>query len=100
MLCSHAGICSAKLGSVFDPSRRPWIVPDNSSVEEIKNVVADCPSGALRFSDTGKDEDATHIENEDCLIKIEKDGPYHICNIEIEKCSMGQRSKSSQVCAL
>lgn len=84
ILCSHAGKCSALLNSVFDPSRKPWIIPENGTVEEIKNVVAACPSGALRFSRPEEHVNAAHIESEDCVIKIEKDGPYHVCNVDMQ----------------
>ncbi len=84
LLCSHSGKCSARLNSVFDPSSKPWIIPDKGSVEDIKEVVAACPSGALRFSQPGESGNATHIEGNDCVIKIEKNGPYHVSNINIK----------------
>ncbi len=32
-----------------DSRRRPWIVPSAASADEIANVIARCPSGALHF---------------------------------------------------
>ncbi len=81
LLCSHAAVCGARLKSVFDSSRRPWIVPDNGSVEDIKDVVAACPSGALRYSDATTP--ATHISSEAVSIAIQKDGPYMVNNVAI-----------------
>ena len=46
-LCQHSAICFRGLSSVFDPRRRPWIVPENASTEEIVSQVKKCPSGAL-----------------------------------------------------
>ena len=82
VLCSHAAECSTGLKSVFDPARKPWVDPDLGSVDEVKKIVADCPSGALRFSEPDGPE--THLESDDCYIRIEKNGPYHVCNVEIE----------------
>lgn len=46
-LCQHTGICFKGLPGVFDPRRRPWIVPENATNEEIIAQVKCCPSGAL-----------------------------------------------------
>ena len=34
---------------VFDPRRRPWIIPTNASTQQITEQVKLCPSGALSF---------------------------------------------------
>jgi uncharacterized Fe-S cluster protein YjdI len=49
-LCIHSAICFKGLGEVFDPRKRPWITPDNSTTEKIIEQVKKCPSGALGFS--------------------------------------------------
>jgi uncharacterized Fe-S cluster protein YjdI len=46
-LCQHTGICFRGLPAVFDPRRRPWIIPENAATEEIIAQVKKCPSGAL-----------------------------------------------------
>lgn len=48
-VCTHAGECVRALPQVFDTERRPWIAPDEGSAEEIRDVVARCPSGALEI---------------------------------------------------
>jgi uncharacterized Fe-S cluster protein YjdI len=48
-LCEHAAECVRGLPAVFEVGRRPWIIPDNASVDEVAEVVARCPSGALRI---------------------------------------------------
>ena len=48
-ICIHSGICFRGLGDVFDPRRRPWITPENSTTEKIIEQVNKCPSGALTF---------------------------------------------------
>ncbi|MFN8337214.1 MAG: (4Fe-4S)-binding protein [Cyclobacteriaceae bacterium] len=45
--CIHSGICFRGLSEVFDPRKRPWITPENSTSEKIIAQVNKCPSGAL-----------------------------------------------------
>tara|TARA_R110002020_G_scaffold81120_2_gene201812 strand:- start:6748 stop:6969 length:222 start_codon:yes stop_codon:yes gene_type:complete len=47
--CIHAGICVKTLPTVYDPKAKPWIKPENASVEALKNQINNCPSGALSF---------------------------------------------------
>jgi len=47
--CIHSTICFQGLPGVFDPRRRPWIVPENSDTDSIIVQVKQCPSGALSF---------------------------------------------------
>ncbi len=82
LLCSHAAECSARLQSVFDPSRKPWVVPDNGTSDAVKAVVAACPSGALRYSEPAKSPE--HIATDEVCIKIEKNGPYKIENVDVD----------------
>jgi uncharacterized Fe-S cluster protein YjdI len=48
-VCEHAGDCVRGLPSVFDTSRRPWILPDAAPAADVIAQVARCPSGALRI---------------------------------------------------
>jgi uncharacterized Fe-S cluster protein YjdI len=48
-LCIHSKMCWKGLGEVFDPRKRPWITPENSTTEKIINQVEKCPSGALSY---------------------------------------------------
>jgi uncharacterized Fe-S cluster protein YjdI len=50
--CRHAAECIRGLPAVFDPGRRPWILPDGADAEEVVRVVARCPTGALRTHPT------------------------------------------------
>ncbi|MFD7687509.1 (4Fe-4S)-binding protein [Streptomyces sp. NPDC059781] len=47
--CLHAAECVHGLPEVFDPTKRPWIQPDESTAERLAEVVRRCPSGALRY---------------------------------------------------
>jgi len=81
VLCSHAAECGTHLKPVFNPTRKPWIKPDNGSVEAIKEVVLACPSGALSCSEN--DVVASHITSSDCGIHIEQHGPFHVKGIAL-----------------
>ncbi|WP_417599756.1 (4Fe-4S)-binding protein [Owenweeksia hongkongensis] len=47
--CAHAGICVKMLPQVYNPKERPWIKAENASIEELKNQIDHCPSGALSY---------------------------------------------------
>jgi len=48
-LCTHIGECLRRAPAVFELRRRPWILPDAASADEIAKVVERCPSGALQY---------------------------------------------------
>jgi uncharacterized Fe-S cluster protein YjdI len=48
-LCRHAGECVRGLPAVFDTARRPWIQPQNASIDDLERVIALCPTRALKF---------------------------------------------------
>jgi uncharacterized Fe-S cluster protein YjdI len=50
--CEHAGICVKSLPKVYNPKAKPWITPDQASVDELKTQITNCPSGALTFRST------------------------------------------------
>ncbi|MEO1537946.1 MAG: CDGSH iron-sulfur domain-containing protein [Pseudomonadota bacterium] len=82
VLCTHAAQCQARAASVFDPSKAPWIQPENGTLEDILAVIAACPSGALRVS-VGA-QVAQHMTTGDVGVEVEKDGPYHVTNVPLE----------------
>ncbi|MEO0634777.1 MAG: CDGSH iron-sulfur domain-containing protein [Pseudomonadota bacterium] len=82
VLCTHAARCQARAASVFDPKQQPWIQPQNGTLEGILDVIAACPSGALRVS-VG-DQPAQHLTTGHVAIEVEKDGPYHVTNVPLE----------------
>lgn len=50
--CMHSGRCAAGLPAVFGGKADPWIRPDLAERSLIAEVVARCPSGALRVEDS------------------------------------------------
>jgi nitrite reductase/ring-hydroxylating ferredoxin subunit/uncharacterized Fe-S cluster protein YjdI/CDGSH-type Zn-finger protein len=47
--CLHFAECLRGLPEVFDVKKRPWIQPENATVERVAEVVRRCPSGALHY---------------------------------------------------
>lgn len=47
--CIHAAECIRGLPEVFEPGRRPWVVPGNADPDEVAAVVRRCPTGALHY---------------------------------------------------
>jgi uncharacterized Fe-S cluster protein YjdI len=62
--CIHAGECVRSLPAVFEVGRKPWILADNASADEIREVVARCPSGALEIVEhaAGSKAEAVRIQ--------------------------------------
>lgn len=54
-LCYHSHNCVRALPQVFDPDRRPWVMVDAASADEVERAVALCPSGALRARRAGSE---------------------------------------------
>lgn len=50
--CTHAGICVKTLPKVYNPKAKPWITPENASLEALKSQINACPSGALSYKET------------------------------------------------
>jgi len=48
-VCTHAGECVRGLPEVFDSTENPWVRPGRAPADRIAEVIARCPSGALRF---------------------------------------------------
>ena len=49
--CTHAGVCVKTLPNVFKPKEKPWVNTGGASKEEIRDMIKNCPSGALQFHD-------------------------------------------------
>lgn len=97
LLCSHAGECGKRARDIFNTKQKPWVQPDAGTLEQIKDVVAACPSGALRFSQT---DNPQAITNETVEISTEPNGPYHVRNIPIaaDYWAEGQSEKKYVLC--
>ena len=74
--CIHTARCIMGLPDVFDPRRRPWIVLDGHTADEIAEVVERCPTGALHYRrlDGGPDE----VPPAEPAIRATRDGPLYV----------------------
>ena len=74
--CIHSAECIRALSRVFDPRRRPWIVLDAASVDEVARAVELCPTGALHYLrlDGGPQETVP----ERVEVQTVPDGPLYI----------------------
>jgi CDGSH-type Zn-finger protein len=82
LLCSHAGACVSGSIDMFNPKRRPWVILDAKKEDLIADIVAACPSGALRLS-KGRD-DAMHLDSEGPQIRVEHNGAYWVKDVELD----------------
>lgn len=82
VLCTHAAECSSRALSVFNPKEKPWVQPESGTLDEILDVMAACPSGALRMSVGEQPEQ--HLTTGDVSVRVEKHGPYHVTNVALE----------------
>ena len=72
--CIHSAECVKNLPSVFDPGEKPWIQPENSSTDHIKDVVHHCPTGALKYSKADTEEKPARTNS----ITVAPDGPLYL----------------------
>lgn len=74
--CIHAAECVRALPEVFAPDAKPWIRPAAADAQSLAEVVARCPSGALRLEprDGGPAMDVPPLNT--CLVM--PDGPNFV----------------------
>lgn len=75
-LCIHIAECGQAKGDLFIGGRKPWCQPDLVDVDEVKQVVERCPSGALAYQvKDGSDKEKAEAENTATVVY---NGPYYI----------------------
>jgi uncharacterized Fe-S cluster protein YjdI/CDGSH-type Zn-finger protein len=98
-LCIHSGLCWHGLPEVFDPSKRPWVMPENSTTNRIIEQVEKCPSGALSCL---REEHITVKEKEtETVVEVTRNGPLLISGEFLIKYSDGRiisREDSAALC--
>lgn len=75
-LCIHVAECGQAKGDLFVSGRQPWCQPDLVSVNDAKEVVERCPSGALAFQ--VKDESEPETADTENTILVVYNGPYYV----------------------
>lgn len=75
-ICIASHKCVEGLPQVFQPKERPWIKIGAASADEIAEVVARCPSGALHYErlDGGQQEEVP----EEVTVAPQPDGPLYV----------------------
>ena len=84
-LCAHAGRCTDNLASVFRLGTEPFIDADGASAEEIAEVIALCPSGALSYTLDGV---LSRERNDETTVAYPPGGPYVLTNVALEGVDM------------
>jgi CDGSH-type Zn-finger protein/uncharacterized Fe-S cluster protein YjdI len=93
-LCIHSGICAQKLPHVYNPKKRPWIVIENATTEELTAQIKACPSGALSYYHNDKKEESTDpraiqtgvvAEKAPLIIELEAGKTYAWCSCGLSK---------------
>lgn len=74
--CIHFAACVRGLPDVFDPRRRPWIMPDHADAATLAEVVQRCPTGALHFERL--DHAATEQPPAQAGVRIAANGPLYL----------------------
>jgi CDGSH-type Zn-finger protein/uncharacterized Fe-S cluster protein YjdI len=74
--CIHARECVKGLPDVFDPDKRPWIEPNNADVDELADVIMECPTGALHFERT--DDGSEETAPDENAVTVVPDGPLYL----------------------
>ncbi|HEX5633825.1 MAG TPA: CDGSH iron-sulfur domain-containing protein [Gemmatimonadales bacterium] len=73
--CIHFAACVRGLPKVFNPMKRPWVMPDEASADQIADVVERCPTGALHYErKDGGAAEATDVENS---VLVSSNGPIY-----------------------
>jgi uncharacterized Fe-S cluster protein YjdI len=76
-LCTHSSKCWKGLGSVFNPTVRPWITMEGGSTEQIRKQVDQCPSGALTYVDNDRAiEERAQMAG--VTVEVSENGPLNV----------------------
>ena len=90
-ICSHAGVCTDTLKSVWRMGIEPWIDPDGAKKQAIIDVIKKCPSGALSYDDEHNSTD------EKAKITVAKDGPFQVCgDVPFEQTAWGDGANTKR----
>jgi len=74
--CIHAAECVRGLPGVFEPGRKPWVVPESASAEEIAEIIMRCPTGALHFE--RHDGGAAETPDAENVVRVTRHGPLEL----------------------
>ena len=75
-LCIHIGECGRAKGELFVRGRKPWCQPDLASTDNVMDVCARCPTGALHYK--RKDGGPTETPSKDNIVTVTHCGPLYV----------------------
>ena len=76
-LCIHVGECGRAKGDLFVGGRDPWCDPNVADQDDIADVVARCPTGALAIRDQDGNAVAETAPDENEVL-VANDGPLYV----------------------
>ena len=97
--CIHAAECVKRLPNVYNPNEKPWIKPENATIEELEIQIKACPSGALTY--IIKNESMIEEQQKNTEIQVLKNGPLLVSgtlNVKKSDGSMEAKDKSTAFC--
>ena len=74
--CIHAADCVRGNPDVFEPGRKPWIVPEHDRADEVARIVRTCPTGALHFQ--RHDGGAAEVPDASCTVRPSRHGALEL----------------------
>lgn len=91
-LCIHAGECGRAKGELFVGGRDPWCDPDQADREDIGEIIARCPTGALALKAVSE---PAPVEN---TAIIANDGPIYLTgDLDVDGATEDMPSASRRV---
>ncbi len=95
--CIHAAECVKRLPEVYKPDEKPWIQLENATADELKAQIDACPSGALSYRLSNKQQETA--ASAQSKVQVKPNGPLLVFgNLEINH-SDGSAEMKSKVTA-
>ncbi len=95
--CIHAAECVKRLPNVYKPNDKPWIVPDNATIEELKEQIKACPSGALSYKmENETTQEEAHLET---VVEVLENGPLLVYGTLHVTKTDGEKEKKNRTTA-
>ncbi len=77
--CIHSAVCVKTLPSVYKPDEKPWVNPENASVEALVKQIDRCPSGALSYRLTKENKELeTKKDTMSQKVEVTPNGPLMV----------------------
>ncbi|ETN96009.1 (4Fe-4S)-binding protein [Zhouia amylolytica] len=97
--CIHSGICVKTLPMVYNPDKKPWIEIENATTEQLKDQVSKCPSGALSYYMSDKnDQEEKSLETK---VEVLPNGPlliYGTLKVKDKQGNIETKNKTTAFC--